>query len=147
MSLRSTVSQSVRAPRAAWCSAATWTMLLLLLSACSAVASASASASQPALGLPASSSGVCQAITALPDLSAAERAFTNLAHDALHGLAADPRLDRSTSARLLEAMQKVEADFSQSPDVAVLTDDLVELHGSTDTALHALGVEVPACAP
>lgn len=121
-------------------------MLLLLLSACSAVASASASPSQAALGLPASSSGVCQAITALPDLSAAERAFTNLAHDALHGLAADPRLDRSTSARVLEAMERVHTDFSESRALSVLTDDLVELHASADAALEALGVEVPQCA-
>jgi len=82
----------------------------------------------------------------LPDVSAAERAFTNLAHEALHGLAAAPRLDRSMSARVLEAMEKVEADFSQSPDVAVLTADLAELQGAADAALKALGVEVPACA-
>jgi hypothetical protein len=146
MSLRSTVSQSVRAPRGAWCSAAAWTMLLLLLSACSAVASASASASQPAVRLPASSSGVCQAITALPDLSAAARAFTNLAHDALHGLAADARLDRSMAARILEAMAKVHADFARSPDVALLKDDLTTLLAATDRALEALGVQVPPCA-
>jgi len=107
---------------------------------------ATAPPSQPALGLRAASSGVCQAIIALPDLSAAERAFSNLAHDALHGLAADPRLGRSMSARALEAMEKVEADFSRSPDVAVLTDDLTKLHASADAALRALGEEVPPCA-
>jgi hypothetical protein len=50
------------------------------------------------------------------------------------------------SARVLEGMEKVEADFSQVPDVAVLTDDLAELHASADAALQALGEEVPACA-
>jgi hypothetical protein len=120
--------------------------ITLVLSACSPTASVSATPSQPALGLPASSSGVCQAIAALPDRSAAERAFTNLAHEALHGLAADARLDRSMSARILEAMEKVEADFSRSPGLATLTDDLAELHASVDAALPALGVEVPACA-
>jgi hypothetical protein len=144
MSLRSRVSLSVRSSRAPWRSTAVW--ITLLLSACSPVASASATPSQPALGLPGSSSGVCQAIAALPDVSAARRAFTNLAHDALHGLAADPRLARSMSARVLEGMEKVEADFSQVPDVAVLTDDLAELHASADAALQALGEEVPACA-
>ncbi|MGZ8528584.1 MAG: hypothetical protein ACXWWR_07290 [Candidatus Limnocylindrales bacterium] len=99
-----------------------------------------------ALGLPASSSGVCEAIEALPDQSSARRAFTNLAHDALHDLAADPRLDRSMSARVLEAMTQVEVDFSRPADVAVLTDDLTELHASANAALQALGVDVPACA-
>jgi hypothetical protein len=127
-----------------WGSVTVW--ITLLLTACSPIASASATPSQPALGLPASSSGVCQAIAALPDVSAAERAFTNQAHDALHGLAADPRLDRPMSARILEAMEKVEADFGQSSDLAVLTDDLAELHAAADAALRALGVEVPACA-
>jgi hypothetical protein len=117
-----------------------------MVTACSPAASTSATPSQPALGLAASSSGVCQAIAALPDASAAERTFTNLAHDALHVLAADPRLDRSTSARLLEAKEKVEADFSQSADVAVLADDLAELQTAADAALQAIGVEVPACA-
>jgi hypothetical protein len=130
--------------RAPWRFTAVW--ITLLLSACSPSASATATPGQPALGLAASSSGVCRAIAALPDLPAAERTFTNLAHDPLHSLAADPRLERSTSARVLEAMEKVEADFSQSPDVAVLTDDLAELHAAADAALQALGAEVPACA-
>jgi hypothetical protein len=100
---------------------------------------------QTAPGLPASSSGVCQAIAALPDVAAAERIFTNVAHAALHLLAADPRLDRSMSAGVLETMQKVEADFRHSPGVAVLTDDLANLHASANTALIAIGEEVPAC--
>jgi hypothetical protein len=83
---------------------------------------------------------------ALPDLSAAEHAFTNVAHDALHRLAADPRLGRPIAARVLEAMQKVEADFSRSSDVVALTGDLRELQASADTALRAIGEEVPGCA-
>jgi hypothetical protein len=121
----------------------------LAIGACSAGSTpsraATAQLSEPLLGLPASSSGVCKAIVALPDVSAAERAFTNLAHEPLHGLAADSRLGRSMSARVLEAMEKVETDFSQSPDVAVLTDDLTELQASADAALQALGEEVPPC--
>jgi hypothetical protein len=117
----------------------------LLLSACSPIGSGSGAASQSALGLSVSSAGVCEAIAALPDRAAAERAFTNMAHDALHGLAGDPRLSRSISARLLEAMQKVEADFSRTPDAALLSADLAELHASADSALQALGEEVPAC--
>ncbi|HEY8636833.1 MAG TPA: hypothetical protein VIL81_06165 [Candidatus Limnocylindrales bacterium] len=120
--------------------------MTLLLSACSPVPGPSATPGGTALGLSASSTGVCRALVALPDLSAAERAFTNLAHDALHGLAADPRLGRSISARVLEAMQKVEADFDRSPDVGVLTEDLAELHAAADAALQGLGEEVPVCA-
>lgn len=124
-----------------------WTIfwITLVLSACSPVASGSASPGTTSPGLTAASSGVCQAIVALPDLSAAERAFTNLAHEPLHRLAADSRLARPTTARVLEAMQKVEADFAGSADAAALTDDLGELQASADAALLALGEEVPAC--
>jgi hypothetical protein len=144
MSVRSRVSLIVRQARGRWLSTAAW--ITLVLSACSPVASGSATPTKPALGLPASSSGVCQAIAALPDMSASERAFTNLAHEALHGLAADLRLDRAISARVLETMATVEADFSQPSAVAVLTDDLANLHASADAALQALGEEVPPCA-
>jgi hypothetical protein len=92
-----------------------------------------------------SSSGVCAAIAALPDRSASERAFSNLAHDALHGLAAEPGLSRALSARLLEAMERVEADFRRATDVAALSTDLGELQASTDAALQALDRQVPAC--
>ena len=50
------------------------------------------------------------------------------------------------SARVLEAMEKVETDFSKSPDLMVLTNDLTELQASADAALQSLGEEVPACA-
>jgi hypothetical protein len=143
MSLRSRVGPAVRPSPASWRSTAVW--ITLLLSACSPAVSASATPSQTVLGLSASSSGVCQAIVALPDLPAAEQAFTNVAHDALHRLAADPRLGRSLAARVLEAMQKVEGDFSRSSDVAALTGDLAELRTSADLALRAIGEEVPAC--
>ena len=143
MSLRPTVGPSFRSSRAPW----RWILLsiALVLSACSPAGAGSGTPGQPSLGLSASSAGVCQAIAALPDTSAAERAFTNMAHDALHGLAGDPRLSRSMSARVLEAMQRVEADFSRTPDVAVLSGDLAELHASADSALQALGEEVSAC--
>ncbi len=107
--------------------------------------SASPTAVRAALGLAASSSGVCEAIAALPDVSAAQRAFTNVAHDALHDLAADPRLDRSISAHVLEVMQQVESDFERPPDEAVLAADLTELRVSADGALQAIGEAVPAC--
>jgi hypothetical protein len=145
MSQPAPVSLSVRqAPIMRWGYIAAW-IVLLLLGACAPVSIAPATPSRPVLDLAASSAGVCQAIVALPDVSASRLAFTNLAHDALHGLAADPLLARATSARVLEAMQRVEADFSGSPDLVALTDDLAELDASTDMALQALGEEVPAC--
>jgi hypothetical protein len=144
MSLRLRVSHSLRRPSVLWRSTAVW--IALVLSACSPGANAPAASSQAAIGLAASSAGVCQAIGALPDVAAAERVFTNVAHEALHGLAADPRLPRSVSASVLEAMQKVESDFSGSTGASALGDDLAELQVSTDAALGALGEEVPACA-
>ena len=144
MSLRPRVSHSLRRPSVLWRSTAVW--IALVLSACSPGANTSSTSSQTAIGLAASSAGVCQALDALPDVTAAERAFTNVAHEALHGLAADPRLSRSVSARVLEAMQKVEADFSGSTGASALRDDLAELKVSTDAALGTLGEEVPACA-
>jgi hypothetical protein len=143
MSARRSVGPSFRSSRAPW----RWILLSIALavSACSLGGAGSDTPSQSALGLSASSAGVCEAIAALPDPVAAERAFTNVAHDALHGLAGDPRLSRALSARVLEAMQKVEADFSRTPDVALLSGDLAELHVSADSALQALGEEVPSC--
>lgn len=120
--------------------------LVLVLSACSPLANASVAPVRTGLGLAGASSGVCEAIGALPDLAAARQAFTNLAHDALHGLAADPRLGRAMSARVLETMEKVETDLGRSAEVAVLTNDLAELQASADAALGALGETVPACA-
>ncbi len=118
---------------------------MLVLGACSPGADGSPGTVSQGLGLGASSSGVCAAIAELPDVPRAQRAFTNLAHDALHGLAADQRLARSLSARVLEAMQQVEADFDRPPDVAVLTVDLKALHASADAALQGLGESVPGC--
>jgi hypothetical protein len=144
MPLRARASVSLRLSRKPWrCSVASITLLLI---ACSPGTSPSSTPSLPSLDLTASSSGVCAAIVALPDLAAAKRAFANLAHDALHALAADPGLDRTMSARVLMAMGKVEADFSPPSDVVELTADLATLHSAADAALQALGVEVPPCA-
>jgi hypothetical protein len=121
-------------------------VIALVLTGCSPGASDSVTPSQPVAGLAASSSGVCQAINAVPDVAAAERIFTNVAHEALHRLAADPRLDRSVSARVLETMQKVEADFEQTPDAAAVAVDLAALQAAADTALRGIGEDVPACA-
>ena len=118
----------------------------LLLSACSPVASGSVAPSLGLTGMAAASSGVCDAIHKLPDVSAAERVFTNVAHDALHGLAADTRVDRTSPARILETMQTVEADFGRPPDIPTLTADLEALRASADKALGEIGQGVAGCA-
>jgi hypothetical protein len=119
--------------------------IAMILGACSPT---SVTPGQAGSGLTAASLGVCQAIVALPDVAAAERSFTNVAHEALHSLAAEPALDRQLAASILEAMQKVEADFGQSPppDVAALTGDLTSLHDSADRALVSIGETAPPCA-
>jgi len=124
-------------------------LIALLLTACLPAASlpATPGTSATAGGLSASSSGLCQAIAALPSASLAERAFTNMAHEALHVLAADSRIDRTLRARILEAMERVEADFSAPGDTAVLADDLAALQGSADEALRSVDVQIPPCAP
>ena len=124
-------------------------LITLLLAACLPAASLSATpgASATAPGLSASSAGLCRAIAALPSASLAERAFTNVAHEALHVLAADSRIDRTLRARILEAMERVEADFSAPADPAVLADDLADLQGSADEALRSVDVQVPPCVP
>lgn len=99
----------------------------------------------PSLG--AASEGLCAALAALPDAASAERAFVNQAHDALHALAAAPSLDRSASARVLEAMDRVEQDFDAAAGGAGLGADLEALHSAADDALGALGIQVTPCGP
>jgi hypothetical protein len=96
-------------------------------------------------GLPRASAGLCSAMVALPDLDEAARAFTNLAHDELHVLASDGRLDRSLQAAVLQAMQQVESDISARSGAGVLLPDMDALKHWTDTSLEALGEEVPSC--
>ena len=138
--------RSVRPSCVTWLSMTAFTALLL--TAClPAVSLPTPGPSATAPGLSAASSGLCQAIAALPSASLAERAFTNMAHEALHVLAADSRIDRTLRARILEAMERVEADFSAPADTSVLADDLAALQGSAHEALRSVDVQVPACAP
>ncbi|MEA2610009.1 MAG: hypothetical protein QOJ75_2252 [Chloroflexota bacterium] len=144
MSLRTRASLANRRSPVSWLSPAV--SFALLLSACSSVASPSSGSSLPTARLSASSSGLCQAILALPDMAVTERAFINVAHESLHALAADPRLDRSAAALVLETMARVESDFRASTASPTLAVDLAALRTSTDAALQALGEEVPGCA-
>jgi hypothetical protein len=132
--------------RPTWRPGAAWIALVLTACAPAPAAGAPATLGPGGSALTASSSGVCEAILALPDAAAADRAFINVAHQALHRLAADNRLDRPMSARVLETMQRVEADFSGATDSASLGVDLAALREAADAALSAIGEEVPACA-
>lgn len=97
--------------------------------------------------LEAATAGMCAATAALPDLAATRRAFVNDAHDALHALAADPRLTRSAAARVLEAMDLVERDFEWSAQATALAHDLAELSKAAAAALTGLAMDVPPCGP
>lgn len=114
--------------------------LLLVLAGCGGAASGSSSA-----GHGAASAGVCHAMAALPDVTDSQRAFNNEAHEALHALAADPRLDRTIAARVLESMQRVEADFAQAAGPDALGIDLSTLLEAADDGLAEVGQAVPAC--
>jgi hypothetical protein len=121
---------------------------LMAVSACQAMATSptgGTSASMPAGDLTAASSGLCLAIAALPDATAAQRTFENVAHAALHALAAAPGLDRSTAAAVLESMQRVEGDFGTIATRKTLTADLQDLTQKADTALRAIGQSPPPC--
>ena len=121
--------------------------LALLLSGCAPAAATSAMPDVTTVGLEAASSAMCKVIREFPDLSAAKRVFTNQAHDALHALAAEPGLARTTSARVLESMDKVEVDFSRGVDPIAQAADTAGLKESADSALQSLGIAVPACEP
>jgi hypothetical protein len=116
-----------------------------LLTAALLTACAPAASPTPPAGLGAAAGGVCLAQAALPDLGAAERAFTNQAHDAVHALAAAPALDRTLAGHLLEAMEQVEADFDAGAGAAELGADLAELRAAAEAALTALDEAVPPC--
>jgi hypothetical protein len=95
--------------------------------------------------LTAAALGLCLAVAALPNVNAAERAFDNNAHEALHALAAAPGLERGLAARVLESMERVEADFARSAPDGGLAADLQALTIDTDRALQELGEVGPPC--
>ena len=93
----------------------------------------------------AAAAGLCAARAGLPDLTGTKRAFVNDAHDALHTLAADPRLTRSAAKHVLEAMDRLERDFDASAEAPSLASDLADLTAATSDALLELGIDMPSC--
>lgn len=116
-----------------------------LLVACAPGSSPPASASGSPTGLLVASSGLCRARQALPDVVSAEQAFTNFAHDPLHVLAADGRLDRGLAAKVLETMATVEEDIRASSAADTLAADLDALQAAADEALRSINEVVPPC--
>jgi hypothetical protein len=119
----------------------------LLVGACGMGLDTATRPSPTPIGQDDVSAGLCHAIAGLPDPATVARTFTNEAHDGLHRLAADGRLSAPTAARVLESMQRVEADLGASPVPFAISGDLVDLKAAADAALQGLGVETSTCAP
>ena len=90
---------------------------------------------------------ICEsARQAATDVDAARRTFNGRAHDGLHLIARGlETVDRAAAATLLQAKQKVEADFSKPPPAAQLVADLNQLADVTRSSLARFGVTAEAC--
>lgn len=89
--------------------------------------------------------GLCQAEKAAPtDPAAARATFYDRSHNSLHTAArALETADRALAGRLLEAMQKVEADLETRPPE--LGDDLSTLSDVYRQGLARLAITAPPC--
>jgi hypothetical protein len=105
--------------------------------------------SVPVARLAGYATSICDAARqAATDVRAASKTFNGRAHDGLHLIARGlETVDRAAAATLLEAKQKVEADFSKPPPVAQLVADLNQLAEVTRSSLARFGVNVEACPP
>jgi hypothetical protein len=94
--------------------------------------------------------GICDAARKAPgDIGAARQTFFGQSHDGIHLIARglQEKKDRDASAALLEAKQKVEADFlapAPGPQVAA---DLRALAAVTRSSLAHFNVSADACPP
>ena len=97
--------------------------------------------------LRAIAAGLCEAATLVAtDYSAAEKTFQGKSHDGLHLIARGLQdIDRPASATLLEAKQKVEADFSNHAPGPQVAADLRSLSEVTRSSLARFNVTVDAC--
>ena len=102
----------------------------------------------PVRRLTAAVEGLCTALKQAPDgPRAAEVTFFDESHDTLHTIArALEDVDRSSAAALLEAKQRVEADFAGGrASGGRVADDLRALVEATRAGLARLEVPAPAC--
>ncbi|HEV8624914.1 MAG TPA: hypothetical protein VG034_10705 [Acidimicrobiia bacterium] len=97
--------------------------------------------------LRAIAAGLCEAATqAATDTSAAEKTFQGKSHDGLHLIARGLQdIDRPASATLLEAKQKVEADFSNHAPGSQVAADLRSLSEVLKSSLARFNLTVDAC--
>jgi hypothetical protein len=93
--------------------------------------------------------GICVAARqAGTDVGAARQTFFGQSHDGLHLIARGLQdIDRDASATLLEAKQKVEADFLAPPSGAQVVADLHQLAAVTRSSLARFKVSAAACPP
>ena len=91
--------------------------------------------------------GLCEALAQAPaDVAAAKRTFNGKSHDGLHLIARGlEAVDRVAAATLLEAKQKVEADFSRSAAGPQVAADLRTLADVTRSSLAHFNVSADAC--
>jgi hypothetical protein len=93
--------------------------------------------------------GVCDAAAlAGHNVDSARATFYGQSHDGLHLIAKGLQdVDRAESASLLEAKQKVEADFVAPPPGPQLANDLRQLADVTRASLARFKVSADACPP
>jgi hypothetical protein len=93
--------------------------------------------------------GICEAARqAGGDVAAARQTFFGQSHDGIHLIARGLQdVDRGASAALLEAKQKVEADFLTPPAGPQIVADLHTLAGVTRSSLARFKVSADACTP
>lgn len=91
--------------------------------------------------------GLCEALgQAQTDPAAAKRTFNGRSHDGLHLIARGLQdIDRAAAAALLEAKQKVEADFSGSAAGPQVAAGLRSLADVTRSSLTRFNVTADAC--
>ena len=93
--------------------------------------------------------GICDAARqAGSNIDAARQTFFGQSHDGIHLIARGlDDVDRGASARLLEAKQKVEADFQSPPPGARIAADLRTLAAVTRSSLARFKVNAETCPP
>jgi hypothetical protein len=93
--------------------------------------------------------GICDAARQAPtDVAAARQTFFGQSHDGIHLIARGLQdTDRDASAKLLEAKQKVEADFLAPPPGPQIAADLRALAAVTRSSLARFKVSAAACPP
>jgi len=93
------------------------------------------------------SSGLCDAAELAGDnLNSARATFYGQSHDGIHLIARGlEAVDRRQAASLLEAKQKVEADFVDPPSGPQVADDLRHLADVTRSSLVRFNVSVDPC--